>query len=170
MSFLWTVWKRGSLLQQEQKKRLLEVLRSLKKNRPVLRTPGLSQNEFFLLYHMREHLHRQGEDSMRIGDLHHCTHTSLPAVSQSLGVLEAKGFVVRSTDPGDRRSVKVSLTPEGDEAIETALEKARNFLNRLETKLGAENMEQLSEALDALWEEDAGERRNEWTAKKERQP
>ena len=46
----------------------------------------------------------------------------------------------------------------------------------LETKLGEENMEQLitlmeqlSQALDTLWEEDAGERRNEWTAKKERQ-
>ena len=38
MFFPMTVWKRGSLLQQEQKKRLLEVLRSLKKNRPVLRT------------------------------------------------------------------------------------------------------------------------------------
>lgn len=163
-------------MQVEQRKRLLQVLRSLKKNRPVLRTPGLSQNEFFLLYSMREYLKKQEKDAMRIGDLHQCTHTSLPAVSQSLGVLEAKGFVERSTDPADRRSVKVSLTAAGNDAVETAMEKARRYLDRLESRLGEENMEQLitlmerlSEALDALWEEDAGERRNEWSAKKERQ-
>ena len=54
-------------MEAEQRRRLLEALRGLKKNRPVLRTQGLSQNEFFLLYHMKLRLEQIGEDAVRIG-------------------------------------------------------------------------------------------------------
>ena len=105
--------------------------------------------------------------AVRIGDLQTSTHTSLPAVSQSLGTLEAKGCVVRRADPADRRSVKVALTEKGLRAIDDALAEAASVLERLEDRFGEENMEtlialmeRLSSALDELWEEDAAARRN----------
>ena len=154
-------------MEAEQRRRLLEALRGLKKNRPVLRTQGLSQNEFFLLYHMKLRLEQIGEDAVRIGDLQTSTHTSLPAVSQSLGTLEAKGCVARRTDPDDHRSVRVALTEKGRRAIDDALAEAACVLERIEERFGEENMEtlislmeRLSSALDELWEEDAAARKN----------
>lgn len=52
--------------------------------------------------------------------IHTCFLTS-GAVTNRVNRLEASGLVVRSADTGDRRSIKVTLTPAGYELIEKAI-------------------------------------------------
>lgn len=54
---------------------------------------------------------------------------SAPAVSRTLRNLEQKGYVQRITDPDDRRSVRVSVTDSGAEALTQCIIESLEVVN-----------------------------------------
>jgi DNA-binding MarR family transcriptional regulator len=55
-----------------------------------------------------------GEDGpLRVNDLAHRMGTSSPTASRAVDVLESLGLASRSPEPGDRRALRISLTPAG---------------------------------------------------------
>lgn len=59
---------------------------------------------------------------MRLSDLAADLGVELSTVSRQIAALEAKGYVVRSVDPDDRRAVLIDLSPAGG----AAMKKMRN--------------------------------------------
>lgn len=57
-----------------------------------------------------------------------------PTMSRIVDALVATGLVTRETDPGDRRSVRIAVTPAGREMIEIGRDRrVRALVARLET-------------------------------------
>ncbi|NLG24946.1 MAG: MarR family transcriptional regulator [Clostridiales bacterium] len=77
-------------------------------------------------------------------------HLSRPAVSQLLGALEKRGYLVREPDRGDRRRVAVRLTDRGSAARDTAWAHMHGRLGRVIDRFGEDNARQLIALLAAL--------------------
>ena len=73
-------------------------------------------------------------------------------ITQLVDRLEADGFVARSEDPTDRRSVRAALTPAGRAAYVRASELLAEHEHSLEERLGPEPRAELARALRALRE------------------
>ncbi|MDB4882549.1 MAG: yusO 1 [Gemmatimonadetes bacterium] len=73
-------------------------------------------------------------------------------VTQLIDRLEADGFVARSSDPDDRRSVRASLTPMGRAAYDRASELLAEHEQGLDVRLGRAPRADLARGLRALRE------------------
>jgi DNA-binding MarR family transcriptional regulator len=73
-----------------------------------------------------------------------------PAVTQLVNRLEARGWVVRTTDPDDRRAVLVELTDVGVEEFEHLRADYRALMRSYMADLDYEELETLSDALEIL--------------------
>ncbi|MEU3649683.1 MarR family transcriptional regulator [Lentzea sp. NPDC034063] len=82
-------------------------------------------------------------------------HTGLEPlyVSKLARALEASGFIARTRDTVDTRTVRLTLTPHGHSTVEPAIEVVRSLLDRLLKPLGGrsgDRTEALSRELTAL--------------------
>lgn len=64
--------------------------------------------------------------------------------------LVSAGFVRRSEDESDRRSVALSLTPEGRRLVESTMEQRRRIFDELVTQMRAADQEHLARGIAAL--------------------
>lgn len=78
---------------------------------------GMKHNEVMVLFRIKEH---GGTNGARVSDISHHMRVTSPTVTQLLGKLEEDGFVERTLDPDDRRSVRVTLTEQGEAIIQKA--------------------------------------------------
>jgi MarR family transcriptional regulator, transcriptional regulator for hemolysin len=90
-----------------------------------LRPLNLSSAEGNIVLHLLLQGQEMGQEQL-VGQLE----ISKPAVSRALDSLEAKGFVTRQKDPGDRRMHRVRLTGQALE-VGPAVEQAYNRLYAL---------------------------------------
>jgi DNA-binding MarR family transcriptional regulator len=80
-----------------------------------------------------------------------------PTATRLLGTLEENGFVARTSDPSDRRSSLIAITPEGRELMRTLRTRKDMYLDQRLRTLSAEDRETLDRAaglLERLLEED----------------
>ncbi|WP_338446381.1 MarR family transcriptional regulator [Pelagerythrobacter marensis] len=66
--------------------------------------------------------------------------------------LSDAGWVARGEDPGDRRAIALSLTPEGEKLLSKALERIEVHENRVFSVLSARERQSLLEMLQRLGE------------------
>lgn len=69
------------------------------------------------------------------------------SVTTAVDRVERRGWVVRKSDPADRRGVMVSLTPAGRELVEAALPHYRAALDRMSAGLNPVEKAQLANLL-----------------------
>ncbi|GAA4838394.1 MarR family transcriptional regulator [Luteimicrobium xylanilyticum] len=70
------------------------------------------------------------------------------SVAATLGVLEERGYVVRTPDPDDGRRQLVSLTPDGQEVFEGRRQAGHEWLTQaLRERLDADERRTLAEAI-----------------------
>src|SRR5690625_6348328 len=81
-----------------------------------LRSPTGSAAISASQYSVLAYLQRAGESTP--GALASFEHVSPPVMTRILGRLEAAGLVLRDAHPGDGRQVRVTLTAEGQEAVD----------------------------------------------------
>lgn len=103
---------------------------------------GLKQSEIFMLMRIA-HNRRDNGAEIRISDLSRLSHSSMPAVSQTIRSLEAAGFVLRVTSDKDRRAVFVKLTPKGQDFVSAAPQAFTKTFNEICAALGREKTAQL---------------------------
>ncbi|EYB69537.1 MarR family transcriptional regulator [Deinococcus phoenicis] len=60
-------------------------------------------------------------EGLTLGELAQCMAITPPAMTKRMDGLERRGWVVRCTDPRDRRTVRAALTPEGRVAVDSLL-------------------------------------------------
>ena len=74
-------------------------------------------------------LHRQGESKMT--DLANFMHVTTAAVTGVVDKLVKSGYVKRSSDPKDRRIIKIGLTAKGDSIIEKVLDHRKKIVMKI---------------------------------------
>lgn len=94
----------------------------------------------------------QIEPGIKVSELSEKIHSTKPATSKMLNVLEEKGYINRIPDPKDRRVVYISLSPEGDKMIQNAMGMMHNFLNRTISRLGEEDARDLIRLMNRFYE------------------
>ena len=80
-----------------------------------------------------------------------------PTATRLIGTMEENGFVARTSDPSDRRSSLIAITPEGRELMRTLRTRKDMYLDQRLRTLSAEDRETLDRAaglLERLLEED----------------
>ncbi len=86
-------------------------------------------------------------DPTRIAD---ASSLLLPSLTRILQKLEAKGFIVRDTDPVDRRRQIVKITADGEQLIADNRETSLVLTRMVEDRMGTEKYELLLDLLNEL--------------------
>jgi DNA-binding MarR family transcriptional regulator len=108
---------------------------------------GLESWEFDVLSALR----RQGPPfQLTPGALLRATLVTSGTMTNRIDRLAAAGLVRREPDPRDRRGVLVTLTPEGEERVDAALEDLLNRERTLLAALGDPERKQLADLLRTL--------------------
>ena len=84
--------------------------------------------------------------------------SSPPAVSRCLRHLRQKGFVEDRTDPADRRTVRLTVSECGRDALRADMERMDCFMERVLLRLEPGELEQFSRILNRLCDSMACER------------
>lgn len=93
---------------------------------------------------------RQQDASLNMGDVSRKLCVSKPAVSQILGSLERKGYIVRDVDKDDRRRIMVRSTQEGELALANSRQCYEEAVNRLLGQMTDEELATLVRLMDRL--------------------
>jgi DNA-binding MarR family transcriptional regulator len=103
----------------------------------------ISVEQFHILRHIR-----RGVTS--VSDLAEAKGISRPAISQAVDLLVEKGLISRQQEKGDRRFVKLALTPAGDDLMAQIFKENRAWMaSRLES-LSPGDLECLVQGLQTL--------------------
>ncbi|MCR3922521.1 MAG: MarR family transcriptional regulator [Firmicutes bacterium] len=126
--------------------------RRLHRDSPI---PGLKHSEMRILFRIRKNMAVHGCGA-RISEISHMMHVTSPTVTQLVNGLAKSGYVERTIDPKDRRSIRVTLTKQGEDVLKSAADAFFSEFNGLVTHLGEEKsntlIELLTESFDYLRE------------------
>lgn len=84
---------------------------------------------------------------IKVSDISKQLHVTSPTITQLLKGLEARGLIERRVDPIDRRAVGVTLTTEGEQAAQQAMDAFSDAMHGLIEYLGEEQSNQLADLL-----------------------
>jgi DNA-binding MarR family transcriptional regulator len=104
---------------------------------------NISVEQFHILRHIR-----RGRDS--VSALAEAKDISRPAISQSVDLLVIKGLILRSTDPQDRRHVRLALTAEGNALMDAIFGDTRRWMMKTLEPLSADEIQALTGAMESL--------------------
>jgi len=96
-----------------------------------------------------------------MSELSEATNTQLSTLTRAVDKLVQKGFVVRKTDPRDRRVVRVSLTSSGVEVVKKFKEARRKKIASILKKLTHHEREEVVQMLQTLHQRISNEASNE---------
>jgi len=83
-----------------------------------------------------------------IGDIANGLSISYPAATKLTDRLVGKGLALRKEGAIDRRLVKVSLTPKGEEILKRVTQRRREKLSKITQHIGSEEMAELVKMLE----------------------
>lgn len=104
---------------------------------------GISLEQFHTLRHIRR-------GYCHTGDLAAKRQISRPAISQAVAVLVARGLVRRVQESGDRRLVRLELTPHANEVLDENSRQNRAWTLGAMASLSPEETECVKEAMGIL--------------------
>lgn len=110
----------------------------------------ISQGEFVamqVIYHYQKE--QPEENGIGAAQLAAGVYSSPPAVSRVLNALEEKGYIVRETDPDNRRRTRIALTEKGEEVRQKGCKLCGDYFDRIVARMGEEKMLQFL----SLWKE-----------------
>jgi DNA-binding MarR family transcriptional regulator len=96
------------------------------------------------------------EDGNADQTTHHAMHETLAvsraAVSQMLGSLEKRGYIRREIDLDNRRKIIITLTEQGETAVDEAKKKWDVLMSRIITRFGEKDTRNFTRLLDRFTE------------------
>ena len=75
---------------------------------------------------------------------------SRPTISQIVDLLEKKKLLMRSQRATDRQIVRLALTEEGNDLLDTVFKETREWMSARMSKLSADELENIGKAMEAL--------------------
>ncbi len=134
----------------EEIRALMSLFRRL---RHQMRRPGTvgKQGEMSVMGVVSFHYMETGE-GLRTSEIAQALGISPPSVTRFINGLEAAGWVQREMDPEDRRSVLVSLTPEGERKHQCFQTKMLDVFGGLALHLGNEDARHLVRIMERAFD------------------
>ena len=102
----------------------------------------LSNVEFFILMEISLAIEEKGH-GVTLRDVIHCTDMTMSAASKKISILEKKGLVKRGVSERDRRSIDITLTPEGKALCQEEWRKKQEWMMAIISGLGEEDSKDL---------------------------
>lgn len=87
---------------------------------------------------------------LTLGELACREQVAPPTITKAVTGLEEQGLLSRAVDPGDRRVVRVEITPAGRKLLERARTRKNAWLDRRLGALHPEDLRRLFDAIEAL--------------------
>ena len=103
----------------------------------------ISVEQFHILRHIR-----RGRDS--VSALAEAKGNSRPAISQAVDLLVTRGLILRTTDPQDRRHVKLDLSADGNAMMDAVFDDTRQWMMKKFAPLSANEIESLIRSMESL--------------------
>ena len=103
----------------------------------------LSVEQFHILRHIR-----RGQGS--VSELADARNISRPAISQTVNALVNRGLVVRTTNPQDRRHIRLALTEAGNRLLDAIFDDTRQWMMQVLSPLSDEELDILARGLETL--------------------
>ncbi len=113
-----------------------EMRRYLMQSKPF---SGISHSEVTIL-HMISVCEKKGKRASTTW-LSARLNLSKSSISQSLGAMEEKGWIVRAIDPSNRRQTNIDLTESGRQKLDEVNAATVSSIDRMLTRMGRENAE-----------------------------
>ena len=112
---------------------------------------GIKPSEMMLLCQIRKTVSPDSEGH-KVCEISQALKVTPPTVTQLIKGLEERGYVTRTTDPHDRRAVRIRLTPEGEQLITRTNEGIERSFEGLIQHLGMEQSHQLAELMTKAYQ------------------
>lgn len=112
--------------------------------RPKLREYNITEPQWRVMRVINDRGATDASGLAEVGLLH------APSVTRILKELEARGFLVRETDPADRRRTLAALTPEGRELFKIISRDVIRVMGEYADRFGSDRMDRLLTELRAL--------------------
>ena len=125
-------------------------LHAIRRPKILKRIPGLNNGEVWILGAIWGLERERQMERIRVSELVKMMHCPAPAVSRQLKSLESRSFILRETDPEDRRNTLVSLTDAGIAKAKEMEACLNEFARGVYERMGAEDMEELIRLLRRL--------------------
>jgi DNA-binding MarR family transcriptional regulator len=87
---------------------------------------------------------------LTLGELADLERVASPTITKAISLLHDKGLVAKTTDPEDRRFVRVTLTPAGQALLERTRARKTAWLARRLADLSPDQLDQLRTATELL--------------------
>ena len=113
---------------------------------------GMLRTEWRVLFHLGQYGDMTAKGICDLATLHKTK------VSRAVRALQQKGFLKRSTSPGDKRAEVLSLTPRGVAVFEDLSRAARSFEADLTSDMPEDELAQLRKTLKRLADGQSTER------------
>lgn len=94
----------------------------------------------------------KGKEELTVSELTAKLKAKGPAVSRTLKTLEDKGYIERDVNKADRRNTYVKLTISGKQKVEEYEQIMSSFAHAVIAKIDRDDMEQMIECLNELYE------------------
>ncbi|MCR8642747.1 MarR family transcriptional regulator [Paenibacillus sp. N1-5-1-14] len=107
---------------------------------------GYKPSEVRMLFAIKHGPRRNGMN-LKVSELSKALHIMAPTATQLINGLVETAVVERYEDPEDRRSVRLKLTPKGEEVTQIAMDRVNAIFNGLIEHLGEERSHLLADLL-----------------------
>lgn len=114
--------------------------------RPSLRQFGITEQQWRVLRAL------SSVASLEVADLARSTFLLGPSLSRILADLDARGLVVRESDPRDLRRGVITISPKGADLIQTVTPVSERIYREITTRFGEEKLATLQVLLRELEE------------------
>lgn len=113
---------------------------------------GFTAGEIHLLSTIKRMLEEnQNESGIRVSDISHLMNVAPPTVTQQLNNLEARGYIARNMDTGDRRVIRVTFTEKGERVLQKVFDNFTSTVTGLVAHLGEEDSDRLADLLQKVY-------------------
>ena len=117
----------------------------------------LPHAEFFMLYTIDNCMRQKQQKGLSMigvtaSEILEDMECSMSAVSKLTRILEEKGYLCRINSKEDRRITYLILSEKGKEMLHKANEKRKISFNHIVTEMGEENMKELIELLEKVYD------------------
>lgn len=131
---------------------------------------GCTSSELRVLFCIRKCM-RPGESSIKVSEISKQLHVTVPSITQLLKILENRGLIERHSDPTDRRTVCIQLSPKGITITQQASDAFAKRMHGLIEFLGEDESNHLADLLTKMFrylnEKAANERLTQWNGEEE---
>lgn len=134
----------GNTYPQEVCAKILRSMEKLSNIRPDGIIEGMTASEFSVLCCVVEYP-RKNPGAASVADIAAQMGVSVPAVSRTLRSLQEKGWIERTVDETDRRSVRVTATNSGEENMRRNFRRVVDALNRIMSVFTEDEMRTIAE-------------------------